>query len=182
MALNLAAALRDLSPAIHQLTPASRSGVRLLQALGEAAYPLRGVLQNLERLQKPTSAALPQVHAALCQVNPILKYGAPYGPEAGAFVQNFGSVGNAYDATGHTDRLYATVSPDNLAGGFTPPLAAAAEKMLNSVGILGYSKNSGYNAFNKPGQANNTVIGAGAYGPESAGKIINYPHILAGEC
>jgi hypothetical protein len=156
--------------------------VQLLRALGAAAYPLRGVLRNLERLQRPTSAALPQLHATLCQLNPILKYGAPFGPEAGAFVQNFGSVGNAYDATGHTDRLYATVSADNVAGALNAPLAAAAEKVLNAAGILQYSQRSGYNAFNKPGQANNTVIGRGAYGPVSAGNIIKYQHVLAGDC
>lgn len=182
MALNLAAALHDVSPAIHLLTPASRSGIKLLHGLSGAAYPLRGVMQKLEQLQKPTSAALPQVHALLCQLNPILKYGAPYGPDAGAFFENFGSVANAYDATGHADELFATVSPDNVAGAFNQSLAAAAEQVLLSAGILHYEQDTGYNAFNKPGDGDNTTIGHGAYGPVSAGKIIKYPHVLAGDC
>jgi hypothetical protein len=54
--------------------------------------------------------------------------------------------------------------------------------LLVSAGILHYAKDEGYNAFNKPGDGDSTTVGQGAYGPVSAGKIIQYPHVLAGDC
>jgi phospholipid/cholesterol/gamma-HCH transport system substrate-binding protein len=178
LAFNLASALYDVSPAVHLLTPASQSGVQLLKALGGAAYPLRGVLRNLEKLQKPASAALPQVHSLLCQVNPILRYAAPYGPEAGAFLQNFGSAGNAYDASGHAARAFALVTPAAAAGALTPQMAAA-EKLLETVGLARGLARNGYNPFPGPGQLGRTTAGTGAFGPVAAGKLFKYPHVTA---
>jgi phospholipid/cholesterol/gamma-HCH transport system substrate-binding protein len=178
LALNLTSALQELSPAIHLLTPASRSGVRLLQGVGAASYPLRGVLQNLVQLQKPTTAALPQLHATLCQLDPILRYTAPYGPDASAFLQNFGSAGNSYDATGHAPRAYADVTPA-AAGAVLPSSAGTLVTALENFGIGRNLIIAGYNPFPAPGQAGATVVGRGASGPESAGKLIKYPRVTA---
>jgi phospholipid/cholesterol/gamma-HCH transport system substrate-binding protein len=180
LAINLASAIDEVSPAIHLLAPASNSGVQLLQALGAAADPLRDVLQNLDTLQKPTTAALPELHATLCQVNPILKYAAPYAADFGAFFQNFGSAYNAYDASGHVARASADVTPA-AAGGVVTPTEAADVATLEKLGF-GKEQIAGYDPFPPPDGATNTTIGRGLTGPVDAGKVMTYTRVHAGDC
>jgi phospholipid/cholesterol/gamma-HCH transport system substrate-binding protein len=180
LATNLASAIDQLSPAVHLLTPASRSGVQLLHSLGGAAYPLRDVLENLDKLQKPTSAALPQLHATLCQLNPILKYAAPYGPDLAAFFENFGSASNPYSGTYHITRALANIGPADAPGLLTEPEAQAAQALF-TIGF-GNKLASGYDPIPPAGDMNNDTIGRGAYGPVPAGKLIKYPRVEAGDC
>lgn len=180
LATNLATALNELSPAIHLLTPAASSGVQLLHSLGAAAYPLRDVLQNLDKLQGPTSAALPQLHATLCQLNPILKYASPYAPDLAALFENFGSASNPYGGTYHVTRALANIGPADAPGLLTESEAQAAQSLFK----LGFGNTlaSGYDPIPPPGEMNQTTIGRGAYGPVPAGKQIHYPRVSAGDC
>jgi phospholipid/cholesterol/gamma-HCH transport system substrate-binding protein len=180
LATNIAAAIDDVSPAIHLLAPASSSGVQLVHALGGAADPLRHVLQNLVELQKPASAALPEVRAALCQVNPILKYAAPYARDFGAFFQDFGAAFNAYDATGHAGRASVDVTPA-AAGGLINTQTASTVSTLEQLGF-GKQRLAGYDPFPPPGGAHNTTIGRGLNGPVDAGKVLKYTRVTAGDC
>jgi phospholipid/cholesterol/gamma-HCH transport system substrate-binding protein len=180
LATNLASALDELSPTIHLLAPAASSGVQLLHSLSGAAYPLRDVLQNLDKLQRPTRAALPQLHATLCQLNPILKYAAPYGPDLAAFFENFGSASNPYSGTYHITRALANIGPADAPGLLTESEAQAAQALFK-IGF-GNTLASGYDPIPPPHQMNQTTIGRGAYGPVPAGKLIHYPRIYAGDC
>jgi phospholipid/cholesterol/gamma-HCH transport system substrate-binding protein len=174
---NLGTALTDLAPAVNVLAPAATNGNQLVQALGAAADPLRTMLRAVRQVTQPAAAAMPQVHASLCQLNPILKYAAPYGPEMGAFFENFGSGGNWYDATAHAARASLILSPAAL-GGVTPPAVASAVNFLENIGIASTLHRNGYNPFPKPGQAGKTTVGAGILGPDYA-KGLPYPHVLA---
>jgi virulence factor Mce-like protein len=175
---NLGYALQALSPAIHLLGPAARSGIQLVRNLGSSALPLRGVLQGIEKLKSPSVAALPQVHATLCQLNPILQYAAPYGANISAFFANFGSAGNPYDAQSHTVRAMALATPAAVPSVLTPQLLEA-QNLLRNIGLLGTLNKSGYNPFPKPGEGNHPSLGIHALGPADAGKVIKYPHVVA---
>jgi virulence factor Mce-like protein len=181
LAVNVAAALQQLSPAIRELTPAAASGIHLLQSLGAAALPLRGVLQNLVSLKQPAAAAFPQVDKALCQVNPMLKYLAPYKQEPGQFFQNFGSTGNAYDGTGHFGRTNEVLAPADVGGIYSDQTAAAYQFLLNTVGFT-KANQLGYDPLPPPGGSHDTTLGRGVYGPVPAGKVFTYPHVTAGYC
>jgi phospholipid/cholesterol/gamma-HCH transport system substrate-binding protein len=178
VALGLGTAIRELSPDVHELTPAAHAGTRVLSALGAAAPPLRTILDGLDAVKDPATSALPALRAALCQLNPMLRYLMPYAPEMGAFFENFGAAGNPYDASGHLARAYALLRPANLAGVLTPGEVDAVQFLL-STGIFGKLFQDGYNPFPKPGQSNGTVIGRGLSGPVQAGHVMSYPHVLA---
>jgi phospholipid/cholesterol/gamma-HCH transport system substrate-binding protein len=181
LATNLASALDQVSPAVDLLTPASNLGVPLVRALGAASGPLRTVLQNLERLQKPAAAALPEVRAALCEVNPMLKYTSPYGPDIASLFENMGSTANAYTASGHAVRAYPLVTPAAVAGAVTEPTAQAIQTLMNAGLAHGLNQN-GYDPFPPPGHINDTTIGRGTHGPVDAGKLLEYTRVTAGEC
>lgn len=180
LATNLGSAINELDPAIHLLTPAAGMGVQLLHSLGGAADPLRDVLQNLTKLQKPTSAALPQLHATLCQLNPVLKYVAPYGKDLAAFFENFGSASNPYSGTYHITRALANISPADAPGLITDSEAQLVQDLFNA----GFKNTlvNGYDPIPPAGGMNQTTIGRGAYGPVPAGKTIKYPRVEAGDC
>jgi len=62
--------------------------------------------------------------------------------------------------------------------------AARYVQERQAFGQLGFGDKlpSGYDPIPPPGDMNNTTIGRGAYGPLPAGKLIDYPHVTAGDC
>jgi phospholipid/cholesterol/gamma-HCH transport system substrate-binding protein len=174
---NLARAVRDLSPTVEALGPAARNGTRVVTELGAAAKPLRGVLRNLNGLSKPTVAAMPRLHAAMCELSPVLRYLQPFGPELASFFQNFGMAANYYDATGHAARVFADVLPQMLPAVQTPETAAAI-KFLTGIGFLGKLQHNGYNPFPKPGTLDNPA-GAGLLNRGEASKVMTYQRVQA---
>jgi phospholipid/cholesterol/gamma-HCH transport system substrate-binding protein len=181
LATNLAAAINLLAPSIHVLSPAASRGRALLASLGGASLPLREVLQNLVTLQQPAAAALPQVDQALCQINPMLKYLAPYQASFGSFFQNFGSTGNAYDGTGHFGRANEVIAPADVGGIYGNQTAAAYQFLLKAVGLQKVNQ-LGFDPLPPPGGSHNTQLGLGVYGPAAASKVFHYPHVTAGYC
>jgi phospholipid/cholesterol/gamma-HCH transport system substrate-binding protein len=178
---NLARALSDISPAVHALRPASTEGVTLLRSLGGAAPQLRNVLEGLNGLSAPTVAAMPELHATLCQLNPILKYASPYGEDLAAIFQNFGSAGNPYDAGGHGARALESLTTAD-AGGIAPASVIQAEQTLLGSGLFAKLNQTGFDPFPLPGEINQTVRGRGIYGPASAKNVFTYTHVTAGDC
>jgi hypothetical protein len=54
---------------------------------------------------------------------------------------------------------------------------AAAEKLLETVGLSRGLAQNGYNPFPPPGQVGKSRAGLGAFGPVSAGKLLKYPRV-----
>jgi phospholipid/cholesterol/gamma-HCH transport system substrate-binding protein len=99
--LNLAAAVREVRPAVRLLYPAAQQGRAVMRQLGGAAPALRQTVQGLQALSGPAAAALPQLQAMLCQADPMLRYIRPYAPDFSAWITGMGSMSNNYDAIGH---------------------------------------------------------------------------------
>jgi phospholipid/cholesterol/gamma-HCH transport system substrate-binding protein len=176
--------LNELSPAIHELTPASTKGLQVVDALGGASPQLRTVLINLEKLQKPAAAALPQVNATLCQLNPMIKFIEPYGENIAAFFSDFGATSDSYEANNHEFLASLVVDPNAFLRGenvsaLTGTIAPALDDILNA-GVFGkIGPDVGYDPEPPPGGDHNTTIGQNDTGATEYGASHPYPHVTA---
>lgn len=177
----LAVAVDDLSPAIHLLRPAAQSGTTLVQSLGAASPPLAHVLTGLEQLRAPTQKALPEVHAMMCQLGPMLQYISPYGRDIASALENWAASLNPYGSQAHEFLADAHINPANILRGdvVNPQVNDALQTLLN-LGIFSkVGPGNGWDDLPGPGHVNNTPIGNGLTGPASFGKVVKFPRVYA---
>jgi len=101
-----------------------------------------------------------------CQLNPFLRYVAPYKGELMEWFYHFGSAAHAYDATGHAVRLMPILNENSLSG--APPQVLEAAHLLLQSGAFGVQKQIQYDPYMRPGTAGRTVATSGSpRGPQS---------------
>ncbi|WP_354698540.1 hypothetical protein DSM112329_04223 [Paraconexibacter sp. AEG42_29] len=147
---NLARAVADVRPAVTSLRRAAAEGRGVVKQLGAASGPLTGVLTRLRALTGPATKALPRVKSTLCQLNPMLRYVAPYANDVGSALNNMQSSTNSYDALGHLARVSLTTG-ENAISGLPPELSKAAAAVLYS-GLLTKSYGLEVDPYPQPGQ------------------------------
>lgn len=177
---NLAAAMRDVRPAVHALRPAAQDGREVVGALGVAAPKLNGTLRRTQALSGPLVAALPALHKTVCNINPIVRYGKPYTQDVNAAVIGLGSASNSYDAIGHLIRLSPIISENTLVG--LPESVSRAAHVLLRSGFLSKVNGLTWNPYPKPGMIGKDQAGPGntVFGPADLEKAgYKYPHILS---
>jgi virulence factor Mce-like protein len=136
---DLAGAMRDLRPAIANLQPAAEVGRGVVGELGRAADPLRRTFEELERTAGPLGDALPGVRRTLCQVNPVVRYAAPYAKDIATAIMGLGSASNSYDAIGHLIRLTPIIGENSSSGSQPPEVSQASFDLLHSgLFVKGY--------------------------------------------
>jgi ABC-type transporter Mla subunit MlaD len=94
---NLAAAIGQARPAAQALAPAADELNAVVHGLGAASPPLRNVLAQLRAASGPAVSALPRLGRVLCQVNPMVRYAAPYVPDVVGLLTALSSASNAYE-------------------------------------------------------------------------------------
>jgi phospholipid/cholesterol/gamma-HCH transport system substrate-binding protein len=179
--LQLSNDVTKLQPAINELTPASQKGIQVLRALGSAAPALKNVLINLTSLKPSATSALTSLHALTCQVDPITRYIAPYGPDIAAFFEDFGAATDSYDSN-HELLTSALVDPTHLVRGIYGN--ASQDQALNELINVGIFKNlagaqTGFDANPGPGHAGRHDLDVGDAGPIQFGAHNVYPHVTA---
>lgn len=175
---DLGAALVDLRPAVAHLRPAATEGTALVWQLGRAAPKLEQTLGAAREVSGPAIKALPQLKAVLCQVNPMLRYLAPYRDDAIAVLSGLGSTVNYYDAVGHAGRVSPTIGEDTLVG--MPQSVATAANTLIQAGFLSRVRQFGYNAYPPPRAAGATQLGNRASGPVDSGMAgVHFNRVMA---
>lgn len=177
---NLAAAVRDVSPAVSTLRPAAQDGREVVRALSTAAPRLQGTLGEVDSLSGPLTKALPALHSALCQVNPMVRYLKPYTPDVIASVVGLGSASNSYDAIGHLIRLTPIIGENSLAG--LPDNVSKAAYTLLRAGFLSKSMGLTWNPYPEPGMIGKDGAGKGksVFGPADVPATgYKFPHVLA---
>ncbi|HEX6390543.1 MAG TPA: MlaD family protein [Solirubrobacteraceae bacterium] len=162
----LATAVDGLRPVVRRLEPAARDTGRVLDALGAAAPGLTRTVGALRRVSPPAVRAFPQLRKVLCQLNPLLRYVAPYDRELAAVITGLGSAVNSYDANGHLARLFIGAGPSSLLA--LPPAVAKAQNELLQTGVLQKIHLLGYNPYPAPGKANDDSVGRNSIGPADA--------------
>lgn len=163
----LGTAVEGLQPTVALLGPAAREGRAAILEAGRAARPLTTTLASLERFARPAARTLPKIGGLLCELNPLVRYVAPYHRELASVIQGLGSAVNAYDANGHIARLYIGAGTNSFIGAVPPKVAEAQSTLLN-MGILRKVSLLGYNPYPSPGKVNENRVGRGSVGPADA--------------
>jgi phospholipid/cholesterol/gamma-HCH transport system substrate-binding protein len=178
VATNLGDTLTDLKPTIRELGPASRQGTEILKSLGLASPGLRGVLIDIDKLQPSAVAALPAIHAATCQLDPMIRYISPYGPDLGAYFDDWGGATDAYSQKSHEVLTSLEVDPAALVRGVSSEPSSAALTTLLDLGV--FSKAGAVNGFDParpPGGMEDVTDGRGEYTPAEYGATHKYTRV-----
>ncbi len=137
-----------LSPVAKDLRASAPNLTTALEALPGTTSDLRGMLKPLSKVLDETPAtlnklpaatkdirtAIPTARSTLADVNPMLAYIKPYGPELAAYFANFAAVLNYKDENGanylrltplvNTHSPQLPFSTDGLLGNYTNPYPA----------------------------------------------------------
>jgi phospholipid/cholesterol/gamma-HCH transport system substrate-binding protein len=165
----LAPTLRELRPVFSALDPAAREGRGVVAELRGAAPRLEQVLARLRVLSGPGSTAMAPLRSAMCQLNPLAEYLAPYHREIAAYMGTYASVVSWYDANGHAEREYPLVDESSLVA-YDEPTARTVQQLLK-LGVVGAVQQKGYNGYPKPGElsaASGKRVGLGDRGPRDS--------------
>ncbi|MCW2752100.1 MAG: Mammalian cell entry related domain protein [Aeromicrobium sp.] len=134
VATDLRAAAPNLNTALKEL-PATTADLRgLLTPLSTALDRTPATLDRLPAVNKDVRAFIPTSRDTLADVNPMLAYIKPYGPELAAYFANFNAVLNYRDENGayylrltplvNTHSPQLPISTDGLLGNYTNPYPA----------------------------------------------------------
>jgi len=182
---NLAAATRELRPAVRDLAPSATAGRGLLYQLAGAAPKLTDTLNSLKNLSNTLPDALGPTKDTFCQLDPALRYIQPRIQELWQIITALGSGANNYDALGHMVELTPMFDQGSLSG--TPPAVQTAAHQLLESGLFGNSELRSYEPFIPNGQIGKIVATDGTPGSDTAyGSDSNttygggkYPHVKA---
>jgi phospholipid/cholesterol/gamma-HCH transport system substrate-binding protein len=107
-----------LNTALQQLPGTTRDLRGLLPSLTGTLQEAPATLDRVPTLAQDASALIPQLRTTMTNLNPMLGYLAPYGPELGAFFSNFGAMLNYTDEAGvHFFRLEPDLGNDRIVKG-----------------------------------------------------------------
>ncbi|WP_205698806.1 MlaD family protein [Conexibacter sp. SYSU D00693] len=170
-----ATAVREVRPTVRRLPAVAAEGARLVDELDRTAPRLRPTLRDVRSLAAPTLKALPQVRAALCEINPAISYLVKYQRDLVGLLQGMGSTTNYYDANGHAARLSVNLGEQQLR-----IFDERSSKLLNTLlrnKVVSRVYNVGYNPL--PDRSDEVADGSHPSGPKHVTKP--YPRIHA-EC
>jgi ABC-type transporter Mla subunit MlaD len=179
---NLTSAVRRLRPAIDLLTPASHSGIKLVNALGSATPSLKNLLVNLEQTRPSAAQAFPALHSLLCQVDPMARFIVPYGHDIIELFQSFGGATDVYEQNGiHQLIASLDVDPGTFIRGLQsqPNINNLMTTLLNFGFFRLAGAKTGFHALTPPGHIGDPSIGTGDTGPVQWGANHTYPHVTA---
>jgi phospholipid/cholesterol/gamma-HCH transport system substrate-binding protein len=134
VATDLHKAAPDLTTALDEL-PATTTDLRkLLAPLSTVLDKTPATLGRLPKVNEDVRATIPTARTTLADVNPMLAYVKPYGPELAAYFANFNAVLNYKDESGanylrltplvNTHSPQLPLSTDGLLGNYTNPYPA----------------------------------------------------------
>ncbi|CAN5456535.1 hypothetical protein BH11ACT8_BH11ACT8_00510 [soil metagenome] len=148
IASGLREAAGPLSAALEQLPATTRDLRALLPALDATLDTAPPTLTRLPGVATKASAVVPTTRATLADVNPMLAFLKPYGPDLAAFMANWDAMLSDSDVNGHFLRIFPVLNEGSIKGNPIP---------LNT-GILDKS-----NAYPKPGGSRHPGPFTGTY-------------------
>lgn len=172
---NLARTVDDLRPAVRDLRPGAAELRGVIGRLGSAAGPLDNALQSLRTASPSLVRVFSNTRGLMCELNPFVKYVAPYAKDVTAILTNMSSASNYHDATGHAARLGVVLSPDSAAI-YTPEVDKQVDSLMKT-GVMGTLNVRGWNPLPAPGTAGKPRGGEGSTGIEN--NTIPHPDIKA---
>ncbi|MBK0870392.1 MCE family protein [Saccharopolyspora sp. HNM0986] len=123
VAADLKEAAPSLNTALEQLPQTTEDLRGLLPDLTGTLHRAPGTLDRVPATAQDVSNLVPQARTAMTNLNPMLSYLKPYGPELGAFFANFGSIFQYTDEAGiHFFRLLPDEGSEAIVKGVPAPL------------------------------------------------------------
>lgn len=116
IARDLRGAAPALSAALRELPATTRDLRGLLPALDGVLDSAPATLRRLPRVAEDLSALAPVLRADLADINPMLRYLKPYGPDIAAFFTNWGQTFANSDVNGHYLRLFMVFNEQSIKG------------------------------------------------------------------
>lgn len=147
---NLARSMDRLHPPINNLQQTAQRTRETVDALSDFAVAGRPLLKTLNRFSGTTQATLPPLDGVLGELNPVLKYLAPYSKEVSVFFGNLGSATATTDVTGNLARVMAGVNESSLM--IRTPEHDALIDALFKVGGLSKVRTQARNSYPAPGE------------------------------
>lgn len=134
VARDLNKAAPDLTRALHELPATTNDLQRMLAPFSKVLDRAPATLSRVPGTARDVRALIPTTRATLADVNPVLSYLKPYGPELAGYLANFNAVLNYRDENGawylrltplvNTHSPQLPVSSNNLLGNYTNPYPA----------------------------------------------------------
>lgn len=123
VAADLKQAAPFLNSALQQLPPTTADLRGLMPSLAGTLQQAPATLTRVPTVAQDVGTLIPQARTAMTQLNPMLAYMKPYGPELGAFFSNFGAMLNYTDEAGiHFFRLQPDLGNEGIVKGVPVPL------------------------------------------------------------
>jgi phospholipid/cholesterol/gamma-HCH transport system substrate-binding protein len=122
VAADLRASSTDLNAALLELPATTRDLRGLLPSLDTTLTRAPETLQYLPPLQRAAEPLVSTLEVNLADLNPMLAYLSPYGPDVVSYWSNFVGFANGYDVNGRIARVKPVLSVNtlNLSAPLTP--------------------------------------------------------------
>lgn len=127
VASDLRTSAPHLTTALRELPSTTNDLEGMLEPLSGVLDRAPGTLKRVPTLSKDISAVAPTARATLADVNPMLAYIEPYGPELAAYFANFNAVLNYRDENG---AYYLRLTP--LLNTHSPQLPVSTNGLLGN--------------------------------------------------
>jgi phospholipid/cholesterol/gamma-HCH transport system substrate-binding protein len=114
VASNLNKAAPNLNTALEQLPQSSHDLRTLLPYLNGTLDRAPATLERVPAPAKELDTLMPRANRALANVNPMLRYIKPYGPDVASFFTNFGQTLSAADGNGNMLRVMLVFNEQSL--------------------------------------------------------------------
>jgi phospholipid/cholesterol/gamma-HCH transport system substrate-binding protein len=144
VAANLKAAAPSLNSALTRLPEATTQIQATIPSLNTLLDRAPATLTRVPRLSAATSGIVPPARQILADLNPMLSYLQPYGPDAAAFFTNIGAALSQSDAQSHYVRVLAIAQGQSVTGDPLP--------VQGTPGV-----SAGNNPYPAPGGSSNPV-------------------------
>lgn len=116
IARNLRAAAPGLSAALRELPATTRDLRGMLPSLSGVLDRAPATLDRVPGVARDLSAFVPTLREDLADINPMLSYLKPYGPDIAAMLTNWASAFGTGDANGKWLRLFVVVNEQSAIG------------------------------------------------------------------
>jgi phospholipid/cholesterol/gamma-HCH transport system substrate-binding protein len=148
VAVGLRQAAPSLNRALLQLPATTRDLRALLPSLDQTLDRAPATLRRVPETARVASDMVPTTRATLADVNPMLAYLNPYGPDLAGFMAGWSAMLGNSDVNGHYLRIFPVVNEGTIKGNPIPLNTSVMDKS---------------NAYPEPGAARNPGPFTGTY-------------------
>ncbi|MCW2816077.1 MAG: virulence factor Mce family protein [Nocardioides sp.] len=142
IARGLRAAAPSLNTALQELPATTRDLRGLLPDLDQTLDRAPATLNRVPRTVTAASAVIPTTRATLADLNPMLAYMKPYGPDLAGFMAGWNAMLQDSDVNGHFLRIFPVLNEGSVKGNPFPLNTSVLDKS-NAYPVPGAARDPG---------------------------------------